>query len=124
MVTPKRPERLRDQIKKVVSEIIQSKVSDPHIGFITITDVELSKDYQFATVFYSVYGDTDSRRETKKALGKARGFIQSELAREIRIRRIPQLQFAVDNSVERGLRVQELLDKIDKESEQQQANDE
>jgi ribosome-binding factor A len=124
MAAAGRVERLQDQIKKVVSEIIQKKVNDPNIGFLTITDVEVSKDLKHAKVFYSVYGDTRSRQDTAKALKKARGFILRELAREIRIKKLPELVFAPDNSLERGLRIQELLKQIESESDSEQGNQE
>lgn len=117
-----RIERLQDQIKKIVSEVIQGKLNDPHLGFITITEVELSKDLKHAKIFYSVYGDTDSQRETSKSLRRATGFIQRELAHEIRIRKLPAIVFKADNSVTRGLRIQELLDQIEKDSDDKQGD--
>jgi ribosome-binding factor A len=117
-----RIERLQDQIKKIVSEVIQGKLNDPHLGFITITEVELSRDLKHAKVFYSVYGDADSQRETSKSLKRATGFIQRELAHEIRIRKLPAIEFKADNSVARGLRIQELLDQIEKDNDDRQGN--
>ena len=119
---PGRVDRLQDQIKKVVSEIIQTKLNDPHIGFTTITDVELTKDLQLAKVFYSVYGDAKSQQETAEALRKAKGFILREMASEIRIKKLPEVEFHPDDSVSRGLRVQELLDRIESESDEQRGN--
>ncbi|MCK4857686.1 MAG: 30S ribosome-binding factor RbfA [candidate division Zixibacteria bacterium] len=117
MAAVRRQDRLRDEIKKAVSEIIQTRMKDPHIGFVTVTDVELTKDLQFAKVFYSVYGDTTSQRETNRSLQKARGFIQSELGQRIRVRKLPTLQFEIDHSAERGMRIQELLNQIEKEDD-------
>jgi ribosome-binding factor A len=119
-----RVDRLQDQIKKVVSVIVQKKLNDPQIGFTTITDVELTRDLQLARVFYSVYGDDKVRQQTAKALRKARGFILRELAREIRIKKLPEVEFHPDDSVSRGLRVQELLDQIESESDQRKRNSE
>lgn len=122
MAATGRVERLQDQIKKVVSQVIQKKLSDPNIGFVTVTDVEVTRDLKHAKIFYSVYGDTRSKQDTAKALKKARGFILRELAREIRIRKIPEIVFAPDNSVERGLRIQELLKQIESDSDSEQGN--
>lgn len=117
MASIKRTDRLRDRIKEVVSEIIQRKLKDPHVGFVTITDVAVTRDLREATVFYSVLGDTLTQRSTNKALESARGFIQSELAREIRIRKIPIISLKVDRSAEQGARIEMLLSQIHEEDE-------
>jgi ribosome-binding factor A len=113
----KRIDRLRDQIKEVVAEIIQRKLKDTHVGFVTVTDVKLTADLSEATVYYSVYGDTLTQKETNRALDHAKGFIQSELARQISIRKVPTLSFKVDRSVEHGLRIEELLNQIHEEDD-------
>lgn len=112
-----RVERLQDQIKKIVSEILLNKMNDPNLGFITVTDVEVTSDLKYGKVYYSVYGDTQTRQNTAKALRKARGFVHRELSREIRIKKLPEISFHPDDSLERGLRVQELLEKIEQESD-------
>jgi ribosome-binding factor A len=117
MAAGMRRQRLGDQIKKAVSEIVHSKLKDPHLGMITITDVELTKDLRQAKVFYSVYGDTDTKRASNRALRKSAGFIQSELGRLIRVRKTPTLEFVIDHSMEHGLRIQELLEKIEREGQ-------
>jgi ribosome-binding factor A len=113
----KRIDRLRDQIKKVVAEIIQRKLKDTHVGFITVTDVKLTSDLSEATIYYSVFGDTVTQKSTNRALDKAKGFIQTELAHEISIRKVPILSFEVDRSVEHGLRIEELLNQIHEDDE-------
>jgi len=113
----KRIDRLRDQIKEVVAEIIQQKLKDTHVGFVTVTDVKLTADLSEATVYYSVYGDTLTQKTTNRALDHAKGFIQSELARQISIRKVPILSFKVDRSVEHGLRIEELLNQIHEEDD-------
>jgi ribosome-binding factor A len=117
MASGKRTDRLADQIKEVVSEIIQRKVKDPHVGFVTITGVTLTRDLRDATVFYSVFGDTVAQKSTNRALESAKGFIQTELAREVRIRRIPQINFKVDRSAEQGARIESLLNQIHEKDE-------
>lgn len=115
MASGMRQHRLGDQVRKVISEIIQRKLRNPQLGMVTITDVELTKDLRQAKVFYSVYGDETVRQSSAKALRQSTGFIQSELSRSIRIRKVPVLEFIFDESVERGLRIQELLAKIERE---------
>ena len=112
MADTKRTDRLRVQIKEIISEIIQRKLKDPHVGMITITDVTVTRDLSEAVVFYSVFGDTLVRKETNKTLDRARGFIQSELGKTMKIRRVPSLRFEIDKSVDQGLRIQHLLDQI------------
>ncbi len=123
-MTFKRVDRLRDQIKEVVASIIQQKLKDKHIGFVTVTDVELTADLSEATVFYSVYGDALTQKATNRALEHAKGFVQSELARQISIRKVPTLSFRVDRSVEHGLRIEELLNKIHEEDERRKSDTE
>ncbi|MBK7090475.1 MAG: 30S ribosome-binding factor RbfA [bacterium] len=112
MADAKRTDRLRVQIKEIISEIIQRKLKDPHVGMITITEVTVTRDLSEAVVFYSVFGDTLVRKETNKTLDRARGFIQSELGKTMKIRRVPSLRFEIDKSVDQGLRIQHLLDQI------------
>ncbi len=112
MADTKRTDRLRVQIKEIISEIIQRKLKDPHVGMITITEVTVTRDLSEAVVFYSVFGDTLVRKETNKTLDRARGFIQSELGKTLHIRRVPSLRFEIDKSIDQGLRIQHLLDQI------------
>ena len=120
----KRIDRLRDQIKEVVSEIIQRKLKDPHVGLITITDVTVTSDLSEAIIYYSVYGDTLTQKSTNKTLEKAKGFIQSELSHQIKIRKVPILQFKVDRSIERGLRIEQLLNQIHEDDERRKDDNE
>ena len=112
MADTKRTDRLRVQIKEIISEIIQRKLKDPHVGMITITEVTVTRDLSEAVVFYSVFGDTLVRKETNKTLDRARGFIQSELGKTLHLRRVPSLRFEIDKSIDQGLRIQHLLDQI------------
>ncbi len=112
MADTKRTDRLRVQIKEIISEIIQRKLKDPHVGMITITEVTVTRDLSEAVVYYSVFGDTLVRRETNKTLDRAKGFIQSELGKILHIRRVPSLRFEIDKSIDQGLRIQHLLDQI------------
>lgn len=112
MADLKRTDRLRVQIKEIISEIIQRKMKDPHVGMITITEVEITRDLSEAVVYYSVFGDTLIRKETNKTLDRARGFIQSELGKILHIRRVPSLRFEIDKSIDQGLRIEKLLSEI------------
>lgn len=113
----RRVERVARAIKEEVSKIIQEEVKDPRIGFITITDVELSDDLRHAKVFVSVYGD-ESKKEKEKALrglSSAAGFIRKEMGKKIKLRYTPEVVFKWDRSIERGAHIEELLRQIKQE---------
>jgi ribosome-binding factor A len=104
--------RLRELFKEEISLILQRETKDPRIGFVSVTDVEVSPDLRHAKVFVSILGDEEAKVKTMAGLGNAQGFIRTELGRRIRLRRIPQLFFKLDNSIERGVRVQHLLRRV------------
>jgi len=104
--------RLREQFKVEISAILQREMKDPRIGFVSITDVELSQDLRHAKVFVSILGDAAAKAQTMAGLGNAQGFIRKELGRRIRLRYIPEVLFRLDESIERGARVQRLLRQV------------
>lgn len=105
-----RSRRIAEQIQRELSDIIRMELKDPRVGMITITDVEVSQDNAHAKVFFTSLGDEPQIAATSEALGHAAGFLRSQLARRIRLRTIPQLQFKHDASVERGARLSRLID--------------
>ncbi len=111
MSTP-RIARLRELFKEETSVILQRQMKDPRIGFVSVTDVELSADLRHAKIFVSIFGDAEAKARTMQGLASAQGFIRTELARRIRLRHIPQVAFKMDQSIERGARVNELLRKV------------
>lgn len=111
----KRSCRVGDQIRKDVSEIILLGLKDPKLGFITITDVELTDDLRYARIFYTVLGDEKARKKSQEGLERAKGFIQREIGRRIRLKRMPEIVFKYDRSVERAARVENLLKQIEEE---------
>ncbi|MEK8130186.1 30S ribosome-binding factor RbfA [Paenibacillus filicis] len=104
--------RVGEQIKKEISQIIQSELKDPRIGFITVTGVDVTNDYSQAKVYLSVLGTDEQREETLKALARSSGFIRSELGKRIRIRKIPDLLFKFDASIDYGSKIQNILQQI------------
>lgn len=104
-----RANRVAEQIKKEVSDILTSKIKDPRIGFVTITDVEVTGDLQQAKVFISVLGDEDKKEETLVGLAKANGFIRSEIGQRIRLRKTPEISFLFDEAHEYGNRIESIL---------------
>lgn len=113
----KRSQRLGALLREEVAQIILYKIKDPRIGFITVTDVELSDDLRQAKVFISVLKAED-RALTLQILNDAKGFIRGEIAKRLRIKIIPTFEFVFDESIERGARIDELLRKIKKTSEE------
>jgi len=112
----KRSARVGDQIKKDVANIIMLELKDPRLGLITINSVELSDDLRYARVFYTVFGDEKVKKESQKGLDSAKSFIQRELAKRIRIKRIPELTFKYDQTIEKASRIDHLLNQIQNES--------
>ncbi|MBZ0268505.1 30S ribosome-binding factor RbfA [bacterium] len=101
--------RIDDQIRRVVSEALLSSVQDPRIGFVTVTSVEVSREFDTAKVYVSVLGTEEERQETLKGLRSAAPFLQSRIGKAMRLRRIPLLRFLYDDSLDRGLRVEAVL---------------
>jgi ribosome-binding factor A len=108
--------RVGEQIKKELSQIIQSDLKDPRIGFITVTGVEVTNDLSQAKIFLSVLGTDDQKAETLKALGRGSGFIRSELGKRIRLRKIPDLIFRFDASIDYGSHIEKLLGQLNSEN--------
>jgi ribosome-binding factor A len=115
-----RPTRVGEQMKKELGEIIGRKIQDPRIGFVTVTDVEVTGDLQQAKVFISVLGDDEQKENTLKGLAKAKGFIRSEIGQRIRLRKTPEISFEFDESINYGNRIDTLLHEINKQSTQDQ----
>ncbi len=104
-----RANRVAEQMKKEISDIVNNKIKDPRIGFLTITDVEVTGDLQQAKVFFSVLGDESEREASLLGLNKATGFIRSEIGRRIRLRKVPEINFEYDVAHEYGNHIDALL---------------
>ncbi len=111
--TFKRAERVSDQMKQEIADILMRKIKDPRIGFVTITDVEVTDDLKNAKIFVSAYGD--SKEKTLAGLKSASAFIRIELGRRMRLKSVPELLFRYDNTVEQGAHIMELLRDIERE---------
>jgi ribosome-binding factor A len=114
--TYKRSVRVGDQMKQEIADILMRRIKDPRIGFVTVTDVELSDDLRNAKVFVSVYGG--DKEETFKGLTSASAFIRSELGRRMSMRSVPEILFRFDATVEQGAHIMELLHEIETKQEQ------
>ena len=117
-----RPERLEDQIHFLLSNLIQRELRDPELGFLTVTAVRLTPDRSMARVYFTVLppsgGDQEAQDAlTRKALGRAAGFLRSQLAARLKMRRVPELRFFPDGTLEEGNHLETLLAEIQKERE-------
>jgi len=110
-----RAKQVGEQMKKELSDIIGRKLKDPRVGFVTVTDVEVTGDLQQAKVYITVLGDEKEKEETLMALTKAKGFIRSEIGRRIRLRRTPDILFEFDPSIDYGYRIDALIEKVKQE---------
>lgn len=112
MAQGSRPARIGDQIRVELSSLLGRRVKDPGIGFVTIIEVRLTADLQMARVYYTTLGDLAARRQTARALERAKPFLRRQIAASLRLRRTPELSFIFDESVERQDRVERLLQQI------------
>ena len=114
MRTSRRPERVAQQIKRELSEIIQrNEIKDDRLGgLVSVTEVEVSGDLRSVKVYISIYGEESQRVGTIAALNNARGFLRGEICRRLGLRFAPELVFNLDDSLERGQKITELLEKI------------
>ncbi len=114
-----RADRVAEEIKKVVAEIIQNEVEDPRLpSFTTVTDVEVSRDLAYATVYVSSLGQDENHGElTIQILDRAKKFIRYRLGQEVQLRNVPQVRFRYDNSIAEGNRMSKLIDQVIKEDE-------
>ncbi len=105
-----RMRRVNEAVREVVSARLAEGVKDPRIGFVTVTSVDTSTDLRQARVYVSVLGSDEERAETLAGLQSAHGLFQQTVASELRMKRTPTLQFVFDESIDRGMRITELLD--------------
>ncbi|WP_313798638.1 30S ribosome-binding factor RbfA [Cytobacillus sp.] len=118
-----RANKVGEQMKKELGEIIGRKIKDPRIGFVTVTDVQVTGDLQQATVYISVLGDDEQKENTLKGLAKAKGFIRSEIGQRIRLRKTPEIFFEFDESIDYGNRIDTLLHQIHDEERSKENED-
>jgi ribosome-binding factor A len=107
-----RHDKVKEAIKKEVSNIIHDELNDPRLGFITVTDVALAQDMRHVKIFFSVLGKDQDYKKTKKALDSALGFIRRLVAERVQLRLAPEISFHEDRSSEYSIRIQQVLDEI------------
>ena len=107
-----RVQRVAEEIKKGIGEIICEELKDPRIGFATITRVDLSRDLRFAKVYFSVLGTKKQQRDTQVGLSRSCGFIRKLLAQKLKLRYTPEIVFKLDENIEYSIRISEVLEKL------------
>jgi ribosome-binding factor A len=107
-----RPDRVADQIRSEVASMLARDVHDPGVGFVTITRVQVTPDLQHARIHYTSLGDDKARANTAKALGRASTFLRRQIGSRLRLRRVPEIEFRYDESIEGQDRIEQLLNNI------------
>ena len=104
-----RARKLAEQISQIVAEMLERRIKDPRLGFVTVTEARLTNDLREATVFYTVYGSDQERADTAQALASATGIIRSEVGRQLGLRHTPSLEFVADALPDTAQRVEDLV---------------
>jgi ribosome-binding factor A len=119
-----RIERVSSLMRHEISELLQRQVKDPRLSqFVAVTDVSLSADLKYAKVFVSCMGSEEEKKAMLNGLGAAANFLRNQLAKRLRLRRIPELNFEWDDSIERGDHLLQLMDKISTEHSPEEPGD-
>ncbi|MEI6634421.1 MAG: 30S ribosome-binding factor RbfA [Chlamydiota bacterium] len=116
----RRMERVEQLLKEELGIIFQRGLKDPRIGFVTVTGVKASPDLSHAKVYLSVMGSEKAKKDTMDGVVSAAGYIQRELGARVRLRHTPRLEFALDDSADRGFHIMEILNKIEAEKRDEQ----
>jgi len=111
-----RADRVSSQMRRVLAELIQHSIKDPRLGFVTVNDVDVSRDLAVARVYISLLNAEESERQRNlDVLSHAAAFLRRELSKELRMRAIPELRFVYDDSIERGMRMDRILDDLSRD---------
>lgn len=114
----RRIQRLEAQIQARVAEILMRELQDPKLGMVTVSRVELDREFTKCVVYWSVLGDQKKRAATRGALNRARGFVQREVGASLSTRTVPHLEFAFDESIEGAVKMQSTLEELRREREE------
>jgi ribosome-binding factor A len=119
----RRPERLGEQIREEVSQIVLGELNDPRIGFVTVTDVQVSSDLRNARIYVSIFGSEEDIVRSLGALKAASGFIRWHLGRSLNLRHLPDLHFAYDKTARTATRIEEILKEEGYKARRREADD-
>ena len=119
----RRQKQVAELLHQEISQLIQYRTQDPRLGFVTVTDVEISPDLRVAKVFVTVLGDDVDTQSTLEGLASAARYFRRELGQSLALRYVPQLSFELDTSLEYGLHIDEILDRIKEEQTHEDEGD-
>lgn len=119
----KQKARIEDEIRLLVSELIIRRVKDPRVANVSVTRVEASRDYSMARIFYNVVGGAEDPAAVQRGLESSRRWMRSQIARRLRLRTVPELVFVYDVSLDRAMKIEELLERIHREDEDRTAGE-
>jgi ribosome-binding factor A len=119
-----RVERVAEQIREEVSQILSTEVADPGVGLVTVTRVKVTPDLSLARVYWTIMGDAAQRKQTTKALTRATGFVRHLLSERLTLRRSPEVQFLFDQSVAAQDRVEQILYELKQEEDARKKSEE
>ncbi|AFR06175.1 MULTISPECIES: 30S ribosome-binding factor RbfA [Nocardiopsis] len=109
MVDAARARKIADRIQRIVAEMLDRRIKDPRLGFVTVTDARITADLRDATVYYTVFGSAEEKAASSAALESAKGLIRSEVGRQTGIRHTPSLTFVIDEVQENAQHIEKLL---------------
>ncbi|PWV50216.1 MULTISPECIES: 30S ribosome-binding factor RbfA [Nocardiopsis] len=118
MVDAARARKIADRIQRIVAEMLDRRIKDPRLGFVTVTDARITADLRDATVYYTVFGTPEEKAASAAALESAKGVIRSEVGRQTGIRHTPSLTFVIDEVQENAQHIEKLLVEARKSDEE------
>ncbi len=112
--------RISEEVKKVVSDIILNNLKDPRVSnMTTVTNVEVTRDLSYARIFISVLGDDQDKQDTLDGLESAKGYIRSEISKNVDLRHVPKPVFLLDESIEKGMHISKLIKDLNREKDEE-----
>ena len=114
-MSSQRPGRVQEALRQEISKIVQGEMKDPRVGFITVTKVDLTKDLRYARVYFSILGEDKDKKLALKGLNNAKGYIKGLVADRVKLRFMPEIAFAIDESLEHTKHIYDILDQIKRE---------
>lgn len=115
-----RQEKVQELLKQEVADILRRDFKDPRLGFITVIDTQITSDLRHAKVWVSVMGTEEEREANMKILKRSQHFVRQEFGKRVKMKTLPDIEFILDTSVDKGMRIFELLQRINKEDEHTQ----
>jgi ribosome-binding factor A len=116
-MSDKQKARVKETIRQIIAELLMRRVKDPRVSDVSIIDVDLSEDYSVARIYYNIVGGSERLEEVQRGLESCKGFVRMQLKKGIRLRVVPDLVFQYDETLDRAMAIEELLDRIHEDDE-------